>query len=1311
MGDSVSSRTPAPPYVASRAQQGNMSVRATIVLTDSESDADELPYHPQTTAPSTPSTGRTAKSASDLSTIRANLFSSIPRNADKVEIPSTLTSSSKMSIAQASATVSTRSRPPDPSTTSTVEVSDEDNDVSWPKPTTKSVGKKTYKPLPRRPIAAASSAPTLSASTSASSCVSSSQACSAPTIPEQSFQPNIPAISRSNAITSSTTAQAAPPGALHGKLFRTLETGDIDSDADKGPSWPSPSRKSAPKTTSSSSTNTPPTPSTSSASSISTTLINTPISTSASDVDMQGMTRPETDMDASKVSKYIWDILDDSVPTYIIAYDEEVHALVQKHHLSFGVQYELARGVVSGRWTWDEVKSKLVEEREVEVDRNGKTVVWSIDPLRPTNHQKTKRKGVSLLEGDNVDVAWRVGEIMKGNQKRKPNLELWRELDREEKAMQEGKGRGLGLMGDWDSCPNWYGGLVQLVFRLHKTTEGFKILVEPLESRRSHYFSRMLGSKRLAQIRIPDDYLLKDIKAVRAFLRQRFVFMGAAYLPYHAKDGNSVYCIDTSSSGDGLDSLGSVCEWHNPIELNYRQPIAKYSTRNTLGFSNSVPVLEFAEEDIHFDLPDLLATEGLRPGVEPLSHQLMTDGCGFMNRAALLTLRATMGLESPPCLVQGRIAGAKGVWALHPKDTCSRPRIWIRPSQNKIKLPRPLDRAHRIFNLLRTSRKSMPCSLSTQIILNLSYNGVPHETLVAKLGEGLRMELRPLMDWTQPRAMEQLWHAVMRLGHVGLKRAARVARVESRALGLAGRDRGEVEIEAEDVVDDIDDVDEPTKHAYAGRNTWSGLPVEAHETIIEAVQAGFKPNESRFLYEKLHSVFKFAIDDATKKYRLPVMQSTTAIMIPDPKGVLREGEVYYKPSSPFRHPITGELLHTLKGDILIGRYPMRLASDVQKVKAVEVHELQNYVDVLILPTTGSRSLASVLSGGDYDGDEDIIIWDPDIVGPFRNHEVVDEPEGFLTEHFKKQVEKVPEFCSRLYAAPKTEAQRCIFDILLLNVCDSRVGLYSKFHDCAVWQYGLNHPKAVLMAYIFNTLLDAPKTGLQVMKRSFIQHQSQFNHTTPWDPPSDEPSPPPQKAQGAFVLHDLRDAGQELKDQYLEEFERFPTEHDEKSSNIRDASLLETYRSARRVASMLPKSFPAFRDELDALDEHVKRHIELYSTDTFNEMKKSPYEDPDKKRKAKDKGSSGDEARLARLVKSFYTTMPESRFTPRPESVAASYAYQLHPRFAFTVAFKTLGTLKALAAEGGIAPCTRNFDEGRVMSASFLRAIQNGDDDD
>lgn len=142
------------------------------------------------------------------------------------------------------------------------------------------------------------------------------------------------------------------------------------------------------------------------------------------------------------------------------------------------------------------------------------------------------------------------------------------------------------------------------------------------------------------------------------------------------------------------------------------------------------------------------------------------------------------------------------------------------------------------------------------------------------------MELQPLMEWTRPRAMEQLWHAVARLGHIALGRAARIARVESRALGLSGRDRVEVEAEAEEGIGDIDDVEEPAQPAYTGRNSWSGLPVTAHETIVEAIQAGFKPNESHFLHEKLHTVFKYTIVNATKDYRLPVMQSTTAIMIP-----------------------------------------------------------------------------------------------------------------------------------------------------------------------------------------------------------------------------------------------------------------------------------------------------------------------------------------------------------------------------------------------------------------------------------------------
>jgi RNA-dependent RNA polymerase len=44
----------------------------------------------------------------------------------------------------------------------------------------------------------------------------------------------------------------------------------------------------------------------------------------------------------------------------------------------------------------------------------------------------------------------------------------------------------------------------------------------------------------------------------------------------------------------------------------------------------------------------------------------MTDGCGYISGAALTTIMRVMKYSSRPTAVQGRIAGAKGMWVLHP---------------------------------------------------------------------------------------------------------------------------------------------------------------------------------------------------------------------------------------------------------------------------------------------------------------------------------------------------------------------------------------------------------------------------------------------------------------------------------------------------------------------------------------------------------------------------------------------------------------------------------------------------------------------
>lgn len=128
------------------------------------------------------------------------------------------------------------------------------------------------------------------------------------------------------------------------------------------------------------------------------------------------------------------------------------------------------------------------------------------------------------------------------------------------------------------------------------------------------------------------------------------------------------------------------------------------------------------------------------------------------------------------------------------------------------------------------------------------------------------------------------------------------------------------------------------------------------------------------------------VSQLAKKFRLTVPLSASALVIPDPVGVLEEDEVYFSSTSL---PVDqyGYRPHCLQGDVLVVgckhclaipgialtmrlqqfRYPCYLTTDVRKVTAVDRPELRKWQDVVIFSTKGRRSLASVLGGGDYDG--------------------------------------------------------------------------------------------------------------------------------------------------------------------------------------------------------------------------------------------------------------------------------------------------------------------------------------------------------
>ena len=109
------------------------------------------------------------------------------------------------------------------------------------------------------------------------------------------------------------------------------------------------------------------------------------------------------------------------------------------------------------------------------------------------------------------------------------------------------------------------------------------------------------------------------------------------------------------------------------------------------------------------------------------------------------------------------------------------------------------------------------------------------------------------------------------------------------------------------------------------------------------------------LFTTLDSVMRMAVRAYVKRYKIGIPSSLRAFIVPDPLNVLREGEVFFRSSRPILNPATGKELDVLEGDVLVGRYPTKLPTDVQKMRAVDVPELRMYRDVVIFSIQGEKS--------------------------------------------------------------------------------------------------------------------------------------------------------------------------------------------------------------------------------------------------------------------------------------------------------------------------------------------------------------------
>lgn len=254
----------------------------------------------------------------------------------------------------------------------------------------------------------------------------------------------------------------------------------------------------------------------------------------------------------------------------------------------------------------------------------------------------------------------------------------------------------------------------------------------------------------------------------------------------------------------------------------------------------------------------------------------MTDGCGFINNAALVLIAVILNSSFPPA-VQGRLAGCKGIWLLHP-DPSHRvpdepPMIWIRDSQYKVQLgdPREWDRSHLIFDLVRLRRVTIPSSLYMQTIVNMSYNGVEDAVFDELLEDGLRREIDPLISWSGPHSQAHLAKAVENAGGLMGSRLSRLAGTEARVYNY---------IRDEDKEVDFDENDDDEERSLIERQGGGSFPVSLYESTRELLQAGFHPVTSSIVREKMKHIVKLVMEQYMDQYHISVPQSAEAFIVP-----------------------------------------------------------------------------------------------------------------------------------------------------------------------------------------------------------------------------------------------------------------------------------------------------------------------------------------------------------------------------------------------------------------------------------------------
>ncbi|RHZ43398.1 RNA dependent RNA polymerase [Aspergillus thermomutatus] len=584
-------------------------------------------------------------------------------------------------------------------------------------------------------------------------------------------------------------------------------------------------------------------------------------------------------------------------------------------------------------------------------------------------------------------------------------------------------------------------------------------------------------------------------------------------------------------------SLEALMDWHMPPEANVNQSNCKLFQRISLGLSKTYATIVLKPWQI-LQLRDVP------------NRPVMNDGCALMSRGLANAICDLLGITgNTPSAFQGRIAGAKGLWMVdrhHSDISVGDDGFWIQISDSQLKIHphpqawrEPVDDEKLTFEVVKWSKPLHPVKLNIQLLAILEHGGQIREYIAKLTRAGIR-------------AVYQDFASVLESNSAVLCRSL-IQKIKPVA----------------------DDGSALMSQRMKRLEQWTANDAEA---IVRLIEAGFAPRSFYPLRKRLGRCMRDLLDRYVDELHIEVPLSTYAFCIADPYGVLKEDEVHFGFSNNWRDA-QGQFEDNLLGgmDVLVGRLPAHLPSDIQRRRAVWKPELRHFKDVIVFPTTGDIPLAHMLSGGDYDGDTPWICWDQNIMQHFQNSDLPTKefpPEHFgLTKHSvpMREIQSTDEFLQSAFT---------------FNLTTSNLGRCTVEHEKVSYDESIDSAKAKELACLLSHLVDGRKGGVHLSEQAWQQYRKKISPKAREVPAYKNAG---RKHKKTNIIDYLKfEVARRERHAVLEDLQRAFPEDD--SLYDRDEDLVRPWNEAQREAEIEKQGESG---QLRAALKYAQREVEKY----------------------------------------------------------------------------------------------------------------------